>query len=96
MLMNYIILYLSFLVVETLISILILSVFNIFTYYDNLSYYLYNNIPKFVVQMSPILFIVKNSESRVLPNYIFNVIPNIDETNNSSTIVWKTIYTKIA
>ena len=59
-------------------------------------YYLYNNIPKFVVQMSPILFIVKNSESRVLPNYIFNVTPNIIESTNSSTIVWKTIYTKIA
>ena len=59
-------------------------------------YYLYNNIPKFIVQMSPILFIVKNCESRVLPNYIFNVTPNVDEMNNSSTIVWKTIYTKIA
>ena len=46
--------------------------------------------------MPPILFIVKNPESRILPNYIFNVTPDIDEMNNSSTIVWKTIYTKIA
>ena len=56
----------------------------------------YNNIPRFVVQLPPIVFIVKNPESRVLPNYIFNVTPNIDDDNNSSTIVWKTIYTKIA
>ena len=61
-------------------------------------YYLYNNIPKFTVQMSPILFIVKDVESRVLPNYIFNITPSVIENDSivKSTIVWKTVYTKIA
>ena len=61
-------------------------------------YYLYANIPKFVVQMSPILFIVNDVESRVLPNYIFNIHPDVieNDTITKSTIVWKTIYTKIA
>ena len=61
-------------------------------------YYLYANIPKFVVQMSPILFIVNDIESRVLPNYIFNISPDVQENDTivKSTIIWKTIYTKIA
>ena len=61
-------------------------------------YYLYNNIPKFIVQMSPILFISKDVESRVLPTYIFNITPSVIENDTiiKSTIVWKTIYTKIA
>ena len=58
-------------------------------------YYLYNNIPKFIVQMPPILFVVKNQVARILPNYIFNN-NQVENNNNTSTIIWKTIYTKIA
>ena len=58
-------------------------------------YYLYNNIPKFIVQMPPILFVVKDQIARVLPNYIFNNNNQVD-SNNTSTIIWKTTYTKIA
>jgi hypothetical protein len=58
-------------------------------------YYLYDNIPKFVVQMPPILFVAKTNSARVLPNYIFNN-SNHDDSNNTSTVIWKMIYTKIA
>ena len=59
-------------------------------------YYLYDNIPKFIVQMPPVLFVVKNQVARLLPNYIFNNNNNQVNSNNTSTIIWKTIYTKIA
>ena len=59
-------------------------------------YYLYDNIPKFIVQMPPVLFVVKNQVARLLPNYIFNNNNNQANSNNTSTIIWKTIYTKIA
>ena len=45
--------------------------------------------------MPPILFVVKDQTARVLPNYLFNNNNEI-ESNNTSTIIWKTTYTKIA
>ena len=46
-------------------------------------YYLYNNIPKFIVQMSPILFIVKNQESRIM-NEIKSLRDTISKQNEAS------------